>query len=234
MCVCIFVYIYICIYACLFLYRYMWPYILYIKMPCGPPRPLWAGPLWAPLGLCGPCPCGRMCARPWWAPWALVGRALVGPPWALMGWAIIGHSGRPIYKHMHIHMHMHVYVYIVYIYACIHVYIYTYIYIYIYLCTCIHICWSVLGPDHPFFAQGNWKCSWWFTWVLYLKLNNHLYASQRKARFRRKSCMSWKERWLKSSNQSTQNTQRQFGDTSLPCRVRNKHDRFGSHWAFYH
>ena len=102
-------------------------------MPCGPPRPLWAGPLWAPLGLCGPCPCGRMCARPWWAPWALVGRALVGPPWALMGWAIIGHSGRPIYKHMHIHMHMHVYVYIVYIYICMYTCVYIYIYIYIYI-----------------------------------------------------------------------------------------------------
>ena len=69
--------------------------------PCGPPwalvgspRPLWAGPLWAPLGPCGKGPCGR--------PWALVGRALVGPPrplWALLGptdWPrllpMIGHS----------------------------------------------------------------------------------------------------------------------------------------------
>ena len=33
---------------------------------CGP-GPCWAGPLWAPLGPCGP-------------PWALAGRALVGPP----------------------------------------------------------------------------------------------------------------------------------------------------------
>ena len=61
--------------------------------PCGPP---WAleglpGLLWAPLGPCGPGPCGL--------PRALVGRALVGPlgplwaPWALMGWALMGHAG---------------------------------------------------------------------------------------------------------------------------------------------
>ena len=29
------------------------------------------GPLWAPMGTCGPGPCGP--------PWALVGRALMGP-----------------------------------------------------------------------------------------------------------------------------------------------------------
>ena len=64
-----------------------------------PHGPLWAGPgglpepLWAPWGLVGRalvCPLWPLWAGPLWVPWALVGRALVGP-WALMGWALMGH-----------------------------------------------------------------------------------------------------------------------------------------------
>ena len=73
----------------------------------GFPGPLWVRPLWAPLGTCGPPwaialvgppwagalvaslgPCG---AGPCGLPWALMGRALVGPPW----WALPGPPGRP-------------------------------------------------------------------------------------------------------------------------------------------
>ena len=88
--------------------------------PCGPPwalvgppgtlwagplwaEPLWAGlalvgralvgppgPLWAPLGACGPGPCGR--------PWALIGQALMGPP------------GIHIYIYM-IYVYIYIYIY---------------------------------------------------------------------------------------------------------------------------
>ena len=67
----------------------------------GPPRLLWAGPLWAPLGppwWAGPmwaprvpCNCRPRPRRP---PWAVVGRALVGPPgpsWAGPQWALLGY-----------------------------------------------------------------------------------------------------------------------------------------------
>ena len=56
----------------------------------GPP-----GLLWAPLGPCGPGPCGPLLGPclPTWAlmvgpcglPWVLMGWAPVGPPWAFMG-----------------------------------------------------------------------------------------------------------------------------------------------------
>ena len=55
--------------------------------PCGPPGPLWsgpllAGPLWAHLGPYGPVPSGP---GPYGPPWALMGRTLIGPPGPL--WA---------------------------------------------------------------------------------------------------------------------------------------------------
>ena len=84
--------------------------------PCGPPGPLWAwrygpGPLWSSLGPYGPGPCGPpvplwagralvgslgpLWAGLLWAPWVLMGRALMGrthygPPWALPGPALMG------------------------------------------------------------------------------------------------------------------------------------------------
>ena len=58
--------------------------------PLGAPWALRAGPLWSSLGPYGPGPYGL--------PWALMGRALIGPSWALlggalMGWALIGPMG---------------------------------------------------------------------------------------------------------------------------------------------
>ena len=65
--------------------------------PCWPPGRLWAEPLWAPWALVGRALVGPLgacgpgpCGRPGplWALWALVGRALVGPLSPLMKWIL--------------------------------------------------------------------------------------------------------------------------------------------------
>ena len=56
--------------------------------PCGPLwPPLWARPLWAPTG--------PLWAEPFWAPHGPCGPSHCGPPWAIMGRALMG----PLMQH---------------------------------------------------------------------------------------------------------------------------------------
>ena len=76
-----------------------------------PPGPLWAEPLWALLGPCGPGHCGPpwalvglapvggpgpLWARPLWAALGTFGLGPCGPPWALLGWALMGLSYKQV------------------------------------------------------------------------------------------------------------------------------------------
>ena len=112
------------------------PWALVGQALVGHPGPLWAGQ-WAALGACGPGPC---CSRGLlWsvlsacapgpceprlgpcgpgsceAPWALVGRALVGfpgPLWAGLLWAPWALMGRALVGLPRVYIHIYIYIYV--------------------------------------------------------------------------------------------------------------------------
>ena len=91
-------------YICIYIYIYIWPSAIYWApggtQPCmGIPYNAGIPACMGPLCPCGPGPSGApgpLWAGPLWAPWALVGQALVGPPrllWARPLWPSLGACG---------------------------------------------------------------------------------------------------------------------------------------------